>query len=66
MQVRIEQTENKGRAYIGELPKPLAEMTFTMAGPDKMIIDHTSVSDELRGKGAGRQLLMALVEKARN
>ncbi|MFY0674981.1 MAG: N-acetyltransferase [Bacteroidia bacterium] len=66
MEVKITQTETKGHAFIGDENKPLAEMTFSIAGPTRIIIDHTEVDESLKGKGAGKQMLMALVEKARN
>lgn len=65
MEIKIAQNEFKGKAYVGEEKKPLAEMTFTMAGHDKMIIDHTEVGDLLKGKGVGKLMLMTIVEKAR-
>jgi hypothetical protein len=40
-------------------------MTYTWAGQDKIIIDHTEVSDKLKGKGAGKQMVMKAVEFAR-
>jgi uncharacterized protein len=43
----------------------LAEMTYTMPSPEKMIIEHTEVSDELRGQNAGYQLVNTAVEYAR-
>ena len=52
--------------YVGDSEKsPLAEMTFVYAGEDIIIIDHTSVSDELRGQNIGKQLLQRLVELAK-
>lgn len=42
-----------------------AEMTYSMAGAEKMIIDHTEVDDSLRGKNVGYQLVHAAVEMAR-
>ena len=52
--------------YIGDSEKELlAEMTFVYAGEDIIIIDHTSVSDELRGQNIGKQLLQRLVELAK-
>jgi len=65
MEVRISENESKGRAYIGEATKPDAEMTFSKAGDDKIIIDHTEVKELLKGQGAGKQMLMALVQMAR-
>lgn len=63
----IQQKDNghKGIFYAGDENEPLAEMTYTMAAPDKMIIDHTEVSDELRGKNVGYQLVHTAVEYAR-
>lgn len=43
----------------------LAEMVYSMAAPDKMIIEHTEVSDELRGKNVGYQLVNTAVAYAR-
>ena len=52
--------------YVGDSEKELlAEMTFVYAGEDIIIIDHTSVSDELRGQNIGKQLLQRLVEFAK-
>lgn len=51
--------------YVAEETEPLAEMTYTMAAANKMIIDHTEVSDELRGKNVGYQLVHTAVEYAR-
>lgn len=50
---------------MAEADQRLAAMEFTMAGEDKMIIDHTEVDDRLRGTGAGRKLLDRLVEYVR-
>lgn len=55
----------KGAFYIEENGRQLAEMTYVWAGNNKVIIDHTEVSDELRGKGAGKQLVSASVDFAR-
>ena len=40
-------------------------MTYSVAGERRIIIDHTDVSDELRGTGAGGQLVEAAVLWAR-
>ncbi len=40
-------------------------MTYVWAGEQKMIIDHTEVDPSLKGKGVGKQLVNAAVEKAR-
>lgn len=40
-------------------------MTYSRAGEDKIIIDHTTVSEQLRGQGVGRHLVEAAVNYAR-
>ena len=40
-------------------------MTYSKAGPNRIIIDHTEVSQALKGKNAGKQLVTAAVEYAR-
>jgi len=65
MNILFEQNGNKGAFFIEENGKRLAEMTISKAGNTKIIIDHTEVSDVLRGKGAGKQLVSAAVDYAR-
>lgn len=66
MQIQHKQYPSKGFFYIGEQEQPIAKMTYSMAGPDKMIIDHTEVKDELRGKNAGFLMVAAAVDYARS
>ncbi len=40
-------------------------MTYTWAGEDKFIIDHTEVEPEYNGKGVGKEMLLAAVQFAR-
>ena len=40
-------------------------MTYSWAGDDKFIIDHTEVDEEYGGKGLGKDLVKAGVEYAR-
>jgi uncharacterized protein len=40
-------------------------MTYSKAGADRIIIDHTEVGDELRGQGAGKQMVEKAVAYAR-
>lgn len=56
----------KGRFYIERNGITVAEMTYTHAGNERIIIDHTEVSDVLRGQNVGKQLLMQAVDFARN
>ena len=65
MLIKQKQEGSKGSFYVEEASTMLAEMTYSMTGTKLMIIDHTEVSDELRGKNVGYQLLKATVEYAR-
>ena len=55
----------KGKFYILENNVEEALMTYTWVGSDRFIIDHTEVSDQLKGKNAGKQMVMKAVEFAR-
>lgn len=65
MEIQHEQNDSKGAFFVVENGKRLAEMTYSKAGTDLIIIDHTEVSDELRGKSVGAKLVHAAVEYAR-
>jgi predicted GNAT family acetyltransferase len=66
MQIQFEQSDSKGAFFIEENHHRLATMTFSKAGDHLFIIDHTEVSDALRGKNVGKQLVAAAVGHARN
>ena len=51
--------------FVEENGEKLARMTFSKAGDTLIIIDHTEVSDKLKGKNVGKQLVAAAVEHAR-
>jgi uncharacterized protein len=65
MLVQHKKLSGKGMFFVKSDGNILAEMTYTMPSPEKMIIDHTEVSDELRGKNVGYQLVHTAVEYAR-
>ena len=65
MMVQQKQDGHKGSFYVEENGKVLAEMTYSMAGTELMIIDHTEVSEALKGKNVGYQLVQAAVDYAR-
>ena len=62
----MEILKGEGKFYIGDNENdPLAEITFVKTGEDKIIIDHTIVSDTLQGQGVAKKLLTRAVEFAR-
>ncbi|MFH1119043.1 MAG: GNAT family N-acetyltransferase [Bacteroidota bacterium] len=67
MEISIFETEANGMAFIGgnDGQENLAEMTWIKESNDFIIIDHTMVSESLKGMGIGRKLLDRIVEMAR-
>jgi len=58
--------KGENQFYIGEdIENPLAEITFIRADESKIVIEHTYVSDSLRGQGIALQLVNKVVEYAR-
>lgn len=58
--IKVEETENKGAFSLFLNGEKGGEMTFSKAGTERIIIDHTEVEDAFRGKGVG----LALVQHA--
>ena len=59
------ETGNKGKFFIKTDGNDLAEMTYLLPEPGIMIIDHTEVSDTLKGKNVGYRLVSCGAEYAR-
>lgn len=56
---------SKGLFFVQQEGNLLAEMVYTKPAADKMIIEHTEVSEELKGQHVGYLLLQTAVEYAR-
>lgn len=65
MDILQQQQGSKGSFYIEQNGEMVAEMTYSMAGENLLIIDHTEVADSLRGKNIGYQLVKKAAEYAR-
>lgn len=65
MLIQNKKVGTKGMFYVGGEGGILAEMVYTMPSPEKMIIEHTEVSDELRGQNVGLKLVSTAVDYAR-
>ncbi len=65
MDIKHEMNDTKGAFYFENGEGRIAELTYTRAGESKIIIDHTEVSDDYRGKGMGKALVFFAVEFAR-
>jgi predicted GNAT family acetyltransferase len=57
--------ENKGYFKASEEGKEAGRMTYSWAGKERFIIDHTEVNPEFKGKNVGKKMLMTAVNFAR-
>lgn len=65
MEIKQFDRESKGFFKAEEDGKEAGRMTYSWAGEDKIIIDHTEVNPEFKGKNVGKQLVMEAVNFAR-
>lgn len=65
MEIEHINNETKGFFKAVEEGKEAGRMTYSWAGEQKFIIDHTEVNPAFNGKGVGKKLVMAAVEYAR-
>lgn len=63
--ITLEDTATGGRYVARVAGFPEAEMTFSKAGEEILIIDHTGVPAELGGKGVGKALVEHMVMDVR-
>ena len=65
MEIIHERNEKKGAFTAQEGNVKAGEMTYSWAGTDKIIIDHTDVNPEFKGQGIGKVMGLAAVGFAR-
>lgn len=65
MEVLHKEQHGEGIFYIEKDGETAGEMTYRRQGDNRVIIDHTEVSDSLKGSGAGILLLETAVAFAR-
>lgn len=65
MIIQHKSKDGKGMFFVEIDGNILAEMTYTQPSASLIIIDHTEVSEELKGKSVGYQLVATAVEYAR-
>ncbi len=68
MEIKHRENAHKGSFYVEENNITLAELSYSFAGADKLILDQTKVSIELKGRKIGNSLVSAAVNysKAKN
>lgn len=65
MEIILKEEETKGFAMARADGKRAGMMTFSIAGPALIIIDHTEVEPAFEGRGVGKELLYKIVGMAR-
>lgn len=65
IEIQHEESDTKGSYYVEVGGRKVGEMTYSKAGTDRIIIDHTEVDDSMRGTGLGKKLVERAVEDAR-
>ncbi len=65
MEIKQNDSDKKGEFFHEVEGKKLGLMTYSHAGEDKIIIDHTEVDASLKGQGVGYKLVEAAVNYAR-
>jgi predicted GNAT family acetyltransferase len=65
MNIQHKDNGQKGIFYVEVDGKTEAEMTYVWAGDQRIIIDHTSVNEALKGQSVGKQLVQTAVLFAR-
>ena len=65
MEIQHKSGETKGEFYLETDGKVKAKMTYSKLGNTQIIIDHTEVSDSLRGQDVGKMLVEFGVKYAR-
>ena len=65
MIIKRQEHGKKGAFFIEEDGEWIAEMTYHREGMRKIVIDHTAVSSELKGKGIAKAMVETAVKYAR-
>ena len=65
MEIQNKKVGKKGIFYIEKDKKIVAEMIYTMSSSNKMTIEHTEVSESLKGQNIGLRLVKHAAEYAR-
>lgn len=66
MNIQHRSGDTKGEFYLEEDGEIKAKMTYSKLGNTQIIIDHTEVSDDLRGENVGKALVETGVQFARD
>ncbi len=65
MEVKQRESGEDGAFFIEQNGREVADLTYFWDGDQRIVLAHSEVAEELRGQGAGKQLVAAAVEFAR-
>lgn len=65
MNIQHKQGQRHSMFYIEDEGGILAELVYASGGEGRMVIEHTEVDEELRGRNIGFELVQRAVEHAR-
>lgn len=65
MTVQHRESENRGLFFVADEEDVVAKLSYALSSDNVMIIEHTEVDDELRGKNIGYELVHKTVDYAR-
>lgn len=65
MEITIKERDNKGFALATEDGHRMGMMTYSIAGPELIIVDHTEVEEAYKQTGVGLKMLHKIVDMAR-
>ncbi len=65
IEIRHEEQGDRGAFYVETDAGRLAELRYSRTSAQTVVLEHTEVSDALRGRGVGRLLVEAAVQWAR-
>lgn len=65
LQIQHAETSEGGAFYLEQGGERLAHMSYARRAPGHVVIEHTKVSEKLRGRGIARRLVDASVSWAR-
>lgn len=66
MEIQHKEETGKGIFFIEKEASRIAELIYLLPDNSTMVIDHTEVSEELRGQRIGKKLVEAAVGHARS
>lgn len=66
MNIQHKEGDTKGEFYIEENGNSIAKITYSKLGRTQIIVDHTEVADEFKGRDIGKKLVEKVVSHARD